>query len=100
MLFRLINTLAMQQAWVNRLLEEYLDDFIIAYLDDILIFMNRTHEEHAEHMRKVLTKLMKEDVMLKLKKCEFFKNEIEYLGHIISGEGMQMSPDKVKAILD
>ena len=85
---------------MNRLLEEYLDDFVVAYLDDILIFMNRTCEEHVEHMRKVLTKLIKEDVILKLKKCEFFKNKIKYLGHIISGEGMQMSPDKVKAILD
>jgi len=62
--------------------------------------MNRTHKEHAEYIRKVLTKLMKEDVMLKLKKYKFFKNEIKYLGHIISGEGMQMSPDKMKAILD
>src|SRR5215469_14029804 len=100
MLFRLINALVMQQAWVNRLLEEYLDDFVVTYLDDILIFTNRTYEEHAEHMRKVLTKLMKEDMMLKLKKCEFFKNKIEYLGHIISRKGMRMSPNKVKAILD
>ena len=87
-LFRLINTLATQQAQVNRLLEEYLDDFIIAYLDNILIFINRTREEHTEHIRKVLTKLMKEDMMLKLKKYEFFKNEIEYLRHIISGKGI------------
>src|SRR5215469_786086 len=100
MLFRLINAPAMQQAWVNRLLEEYLDDFVITYLDDILIFMNRTRKEHVEHVRKVLIKLIKEDMMLKLKKCKFFKNKIKYLGHIISGEGMQMSPDKVKAILD
>src|SRR5215469_4232160 len=62
--------------------------------------MNGTREEHVEHVRKVLTKLIEEDVMLKLKKCKFFKNEIKYLGHIISGKGMQMSPDKVKAILD
>src|SRR5215469_11439184 len=100
MLFRLINTLVMQQAWVNRLLEEYLDDFVVAYLDDILIFINRIYEEYAEHIRKVLTKLIEEDVMLKLKKCKFFKNEIKYLRHIISGKGIQMSPDKVKAILD
>ena len=73
---------------MNRLLEEYLDDFIIAYLDDILIFINRIYKEHAEHVRKVLTKLIEEDVMLKLKKCEFFKNEIEYLGHIISRKGI------------
>ena len=85
---------------MNRLLEEYLDNFVIIYLDDILIFMNRTREEHAEHIRKVLTKLMEEDVMLKLKKYKFFKNKIEYLRHIISGKGMRMSPDKVKAILD
>ena len=100
MLFRLINTPATQQAWVNRLLEEYLDDFVVTYLDNILIFMNRTREEHAEHVRKVLTKLIEEDVMLKLKKCEFFKNEIKYLRYIISGKGIQMSPNKVKAILD
>ena len=73
---------------MNRLLEEYLDNFIIAYLDDILIFTNRTQEEHTEHIRKVLTKLMEEDVMLKLKKCEFFKNKIEYLRHIISRKGI------------
>src|SRR5215469_15538648 len=100
MLFRLINTLATQQAWVNRLLEEYLDDFIITYLDNILIFINRIRKEHIEYMRKVLTKLIEEDMILKLKKYKFFKNKIEYLRHIISGEGIQMSPNKMKAILD
>ena len=90
----------MQQAQVNRLLEEYLDNFVITYLDNILIFTNRTHKEHIEYIRKVLTKLMKEDMMLKLKKYKFFKNEIKYLRHIISGKGIQMSPNKVKAILD
>ena len=85
---------------MNRLLEEYLDDFIVAYLDNILIFINRTCEEHTEHIRKVLTKLIEEDVMLKLKKYKFFKNKIKYLRHIISSKGIQMSPDKVKAILD
>ena len=90
----------MQQVQVNRLLEEYLDDFIVVYLDNILIFTNRTREEHTEHIRKVLTKLMEEDIMLKLKKYKFFKNKIKYLGHIISSKGMQISPNKVKAILD
>ena len=73
---------------MNGLLEEYLDDFVVAYLDDILIFMNRTREEHTEHIRKVLTKLIEEDVMLKLKKYKFFKNKIKYLGHIISRKGI------------
>ena len=85
---------------MNRLLEEYLDDFVVIYLDDILIFIDRTYEEYIEHIRKVLTKLIEEDMMLKLKKCEFFKNKIKYLRHIISGKGIQMSPDKVKAILN
>ena len=73
---------------MNGLLEEYLDDFIIIYLDNILIFTNRTREEHIEYVRKVLTKLMEEDIMLKLKKYKFFKNKIKYLGHIISSKGM------------
>jgi hypothetical protein len=57
---------------MNDVLRHFLDDFVIVYLDDILIF-SKSHEEHIEHVKKVLDVLRKEQLFLKLSKCEFGK---------------------------
>jgi hypothetical protein len=98
--FGLTNAPASQQALLNGILYEYLDDFVIVYLDDILIFSKGSKEDHIEKVKKVLRKLTPYDRLLKLKKCEFFKKEVAFLGHIVTTEGIRMDPEKIKAILE
>jgi bifunctional N-acetylglucosamine-1-phosphate-uridyltransferase/glucosamine-1-phosphate-acetyltransferase GlmU-like protein len=69
MLFGLTNALALFQRFINEVLQEYLHSFVIAYLDDILIF-SKEKEEHVQHVSKVLEKLQGVNIKLKLKKCE------------------------------
>ena len=68
--FRLINTPASFQQFINEVLREYLDIFVIAYLDNILIFLN-TLKEHVIHVTKILKRFEQVKLQLKLKKCEF-----------------------------
>jgi Reverse transcriptase (RNA-dependent DNA polymerase)/RNase H-like domain found in reverse transcriptase/Integrase zinc binding domain/Integrase core domain/Retroviral aspartyl protease len=84
---------------MNEVLADFLDEFVVVYLDDILIF-SRNEAEHESHLRKVLERLRKHGLYAKLSKCEFFKQEVEFLGHMVSGAGLRMTDDKVEAILD
>ena len=95
--FGLTNAPASFQALINDTLREYLDDFVLAYLDDILIY-SLTYEEHVQHVRKVLTKLREKDLPVKLSKCEFHKHSISFLGYIVSEQGLSPDPKKIKAI--
>lgn len=98
--FGLTNAPATFQALINDALYEYLDDFVTGYLDDILVFTKGTKEDHTEKVKKVLQRLQKYGLYLKPKKCEFFKKEIKFLGHIVTTEGIKMDPEKIQAILD
>ena len=84
---------------MNDVLKDFLGKFVIVYLDDILIF-SKTLEDHMMHIRKVFEKLRKEKLLINLKKCSFVKKELVYLGFVVSGEGMKMDLEKVKAILE
>ena len=95
--FRLTNAPASFQELINNTLREYLDDFALAYLDDVLIF-SKTREEHVQHVRKVLTKLREKDLPIKLSKCEFHKYSIGFLGYTVSENGLGPDPNKVIAI--
>jgi hypothetical protein len=97
--FGLTNAPATFQGLINHLLYDHLDEFVVAYLDDILIY-SQTREEHVKHVNQVLERLAKEDLTVKPEKCEFFTQETEFLGHLITPEGLQMHPDKIKAILE
>jgi hypothetical protein len=97
--FGLTNAPATFQRFIFSALEEYLDDFVIAYLDDILVF-SKTEEEHVEHNKKVLQKLREAAVTLKLKKCEFHVQETSFLGYTISPDGLGMEEEKVKSITE
>lgn len=72
-------------------------EFATAYIDDILIF-SKTEEEHLEHIQVVLDRLRTHGLKLKLKKCAFFQAETEYLGVMVSKDGVKMNPGKVEAI--
>ena len=97
--FGLKNAPATFQHFINDVLSDYLDDFVISYIDDILIFSN-TIEEHHEHVKKVLKKLLENNLYVKLEKCEFDKSETTFLGYVLSKDGLKMDKEKVKAILD
>lgn len=71
---------------MNGVLRSYLGKFVVVFLDDILIF-SKTEEEHIEYLRLVLEKLRGHAIYAKQSKCDFFKNEIHYLGHVISYAG-------------
>lgn len=95
--FGLTNAPATFQALMNSVLRPYLYRFVLVYLDDILIY-SRTPEEHAEHLRLVLTALRAHKLYAKLSKCAFGKRQLGFVGHIISRAGIAMEPGKVEAI--
>ena len=91
--------LAQAPAHFQLLLNKVLDslDFAMTYLDDIIIFSSN-ELEHLEHLEEVFHKLRKADLKMKYSKCDFFKSEIHYLGHLISAEGIRPLPNKLDCI--
>jgi hypothetical protein len=97
--FGLANAPSTFQRYVNHLLQEYLDDFVSAYVDDILIFTDGTRKQHREHTRMVLEKLEAGGLQLDVDKCEFEVKSTKYLGFIVDAEkGLSMDPAKIEAI--
>ena len=85
--------------FMNKVFMEYLDKFVVVFIDDILIF-SKTEEEHEEHLRLVLQKLRDHQLYAKLSKCEFWLREVSFLGHVISEGGISVDPGKVKEVLN
>jgi len=77
----------------------FLDDFVIVYLDDIPIFI-KSIDEHVSHVNKVLDILRKEQLFLKMLKCEFRKTSLVYLVHIVGGGELKIKSSKVEVILN
>ena len=84
---------------MNRIFRPYLGQFVIVFMDDILIYSG-SREEHAEHLRIVLQTLREHRLYAKLSKCQFWLESVAFLGHIISAEGVSVDPQKVEAILN
>jgi len=95
--FGLTNTPALFQRWMNEILCEYLDIFWMAYLDDILIF-SQNLKDHRKHVRTILKRVKETGLRLKTSKCEFHTKEIEYLGYVISPQGLRMDEEKIRTI--
>lgn len=93
MLFGLRNALASFQCAMNSVLEPYLRKFVMVFIDDILIY-SPSFSEHLQHLRLVFTTLREHQFYLKRKKCCFENSELQYLGHIISKEGVATGPAK------
>ena len=95
--FGLSNAPATFSRLMNKILEPYLNDFVLVYLDDIAIYSD-SPEQHLEHLRIVLDVLRKNTLHIKLSKCTWGKKETEYLG-VIAGNGcLRPSPDKIEAV--
>jgi hypothetical protein len=84
---------------MNKVFMEYLDKFIVVFIDDILIF-SKTEEEHKKHLRLVLEKLRSNQLYVKFSKCEFWLTKVAFLGHVISAGGVSVNPSKVKDVLN
>jgi hypothetical protein len=82
---------------MNEFLKEFIGNFVILYLDDILIYI-QTKEEHLRLLKMVLSTLQKEILFINLKKCSFMKREPIYLGFLVFEEGLKMDQEKVQAI--
>jgi hypothetical protein len=95
--FGLTNAPATFCTMMNEVFQEYLDKFVVVYLDDIVIYSS-TLEEHVEHLKKVFAKLREHKLFVKLEKCSFAQEKIKFLGHIIQQGCIRMDQDKVKAI--
>ena len=82
---------------MNRVFEEYLDKFVIVFIDDILIY-SHTKEEHEEHLRLVLRKLQEKQLYAKFKKYEFWLEKVSFLGHVVSKDGNSVDLSKIEAV--
>jgi hypothetical protein len=98
MWFGLTNVPAYFMNLMNKVFMEYLDRFVVVFIDDILIY-SKNDSDHEEHLRMVLQKLWDNQLNAKYSKCEFWIDEVPFLGHIISNGGISVDPTKVREIV-
>ena len=84
---------------MNIVFKKYLDKFIIVFIDDILIY-SKTQEEHAEHLKIALEILRNEKLYAKFSKCEFWLQEVQFLGHVVNKEGIKVDPANIEAVMN
>ena len=84
---------------MNRVFKPFLDQFVIVFIDDILVY-SHSREEHQEYLRIVLETLRTHKLFAKFSKCEFWLSSVSFLGHVISGEGISMDPKKIEVVRD
>ncbi|GJR19860.1 putative reverse transcriptase domain-containing protein [Tanacetum coccineum] len=95
--FGLTNAPTIFMDLMNKVCRSYLDKFVIVFIDDILIY-SKTQEEHVEHLRLVPELLKKEKLYAKFSKCELWLREVQFLGHVINGNGIHVDPIKIEAV--
>ncbi|CAA0811007.1 Uncharacterized mitochondrial protein AtMg00860, partial [Striga hermonthica] len=95
--FGLSNAPAVFMDLMNRIFHPYLDQFVIVFIDDILIY-SKSQKEHEEHLRVVLETLRREKLYAKFSKCEFWLQRVSFLGHVITQAGIEVDPSKVAAV--
>lgn len=97
--FGLTGAPATFQRYINNTLREFLDEFVSAYIDDVIIFTNGSLEDHRQQVLQVLKKLQEAGLQLDIDKCEFEQKKVKYLGYIVDSEkGICVDPEKVEAI--
>nr|CAE04480.3 OSJNBa0029L02.21 [Oryza sativa Japonica Group] len=99
MSFGLTNAPAFFMNLMNKVFVEYLDKFVVVFIDDILVY-SQSEEDHQQHLCLVLGKLREHQLYAKLSKCEFWLSEVKFLGHVISAKGVAVDPETVTAVTD
>ena len=99
MQFKFINVPAIFQKRINSVLREHLDKFIIAYLNNIIIYSN-SKEEHFQYIKQVLQRLANEKMLVAIKKCKFYITKTKFYKFIIKLKKLSMDPKKIKAIVN
>jgi len=98
MSFRVTNAPAIFMDYMNKMFRPYLDQFVVVFIDDILIY-SESRDEHSEHLRVVLGILREHKLYGKLSKHEFWLEEVQFLGHVISAQGIAVDPTKIEAVV-
>ena len=99
MSFGLTNAPAYFMYLMNSVFMPELDKFVVVFIDDILVY-SENEQDHAEHLRIVLTRLREHQLYAKFSKCEFWLKKVPFLGHILSEEGIVVDPSKVQEVMD
>ncbi|KAL0153155.1 hypothetical protein M9458_051542, partial [Cirrhinus mrigala] len=97
--YGLANSPAIFQCFINEILKDFLNKFVIAYIDDFLIY-SKSEAEHINHVRTVLSRLLENQLYVKAEKCEFHVNQTSFLGYHISHQGVKMDIAKVQAVTE
>jgi hypothetical protein len=97
--FRLTNAPSYFMNMMNKLFMEFLDKFVVVFIDDILIY-SKSNEEHEKHLHAILEKLREHKLYAKFSKCEFWLSEVGFLGHIVTKDGIAVDLAKVNAVTE
>ncbi len=97
MFFNLINASITFQTFVNNILRRYLNQFVILYLNDILVY-SKTKKEHVQHVKKILQTLKKVDLRIKSEKSEFHVQSVQFLKFIVMFQSLRMNLKKIKVV--
>ena len=95
--FGLTNAPAYFMYLMNKVFMEYLDKFVVVFIDDILIF-SKSEEEHEQHLRLVLGKLREHKLYAKFSKCQFWLNEVGFLGYTLTARGLAVDQSKISTV--
>ena len=96
--FGLTNAPSVFMDLMNRVFHKYLDQFVVVFIDDMLIYSSN-HQEHGEHLKRVLDILREKKLFAKHKKCEFWLEKVTFLGHVIFGNRIEVDPSKIKVVV-
>ncbi|KAL0170543.1 hypothetical protein M9458_035139, partial [Cirrhinus mrigala] len=97
--YGLANAPAVFQSFINEILKDFMNKFVIAYIDDILIF-SKSEAEHITHVRAVLSRLLNHQLYVKAEKCEFHVHQTSFLGYQVSHQGVKMDSSKIQAVTE
>ena len=97
--FGLTNAPAAFMDLMNRVFRPYVDQFVVVYIDDILLY-SKDAQEHEQHLKIVLHTPREKKLYVKLSKCDFWLKEVSFLGHIMSLEGIRVDSTKIEAIVN
>ena len=96
--FGLTNMPAAFMDLMHRVFQPYLDQLVVVFMDDILIY-SQSKEEHEDHLRVVLQRLRDHRLYAKFSKCEFWLTDVRFLGHVVLASGLSVDPEKVEVVM-